>query len=39
MVDEVNVIAELHDPYAAPWENRPVLLCRRPKQFRSLAEA
>lgn len=37
--DEVNVIAELHNPYAAPWENRPVLLCRRPKQFRSLAEA
>jgi len=36
---EVNVIAELHNPYAAPWENRPVLLCRGPKHFHSLAEA
>jgi hypothetical protein len=36
---EVNVITELHNPYAAPWENRPVLLCRGPKRFRSLSEA
>jgi uncharacterized membrane protein YfbV (UPF0208 family) len=37
--DEVTVIAELHNPYAPPWENRPVLLCRGPKRFHSLAEA
>jgi hypothetical protein len=37
--NEVTVVAELHNPYAAPWENRPVLLCRQPKRFRSLAEA
>ncbi len=37
--DEVTVIAELNNRYAAPWENRPVLLCRGPKQFSSLAEA
>jgi hypothetical protein len=36
--NEVTVVAELHNPYAAPWENRPVLLCRQPKRFRSLAE-
>jgi hypothetical protein len=37
--NEVIAVAELHNPYAAPWENRPVLLCRQPKRFRSLAEA
>ena len=37
--NEVTVVAELHNPYAAPWENRPVLLCRGPKRYRSLAEA
>jgi hypothetical protein len=37
--DKVTVIAELHNPYAAPWENRPVLLCRGLKRFRSLADA
>ena len=37
--DEVTVIAELHNPYAPPWENRPVLLCRGMKHFRSAAEA
>jgi dolichyl-phosphate-mannose-protein mannosyltransferase len=37
--NEVTVISELHNPYGAPWENRPVLLCRGPKRFRSLAEA
>lgn len=36
---EVTVVQELHNPYAAPWENRPVLLCRHPKVFRNLAEA
>ena len=36
--DKVNVAAELHNPYAAPWENKPVLLCRRPKNFHSLPE-
>jgi hypothetical protein len=36
--NEVTVVAELHNPYAAPWENRPVLLCRGPKRFRTLAE-
>jgi len=36
---EVTVVAELHNPYAPPWENRPVLLCRGPIRFRSLAEA
>jgi hypothetical protein len=37
--NEVTVIAELHNPYVPPWRNRPVLLCRGPKNFRSLAEA
>ncbi len=37
--DDVTVMAELHNPYTPPWENRPVLLCRHPKHFRSLAEA
>jgi hypothetical protein len=37
--NQVTVIAELHNPYAPPWENRPVLLCRGPKRFRSLTEA
>ncbi len=37
--NEVTVIVELHNPYAPPWENRPVLLCRGPKRFHSLAEA
>ncbi len=36
--EEVTVIAELHHPYAAPWENRPVLLCRKPKSQLSLRE-
>ncbi len=36
---EVKVMAELHNPYAPPWENRPVLLCRGPKRFQWLAEA
>jgi hypothetical protein len=37
--DEVTVVAELHHPYAAPWENRPVLLCRKPKSTLSLKDA
>ncbi len=37
--NEVTVIAELHHPYAAPWENRPVLLCRKPKSSQTLREA
>ena len=37
--EEVTVLQELHNPYAPPWENRPVLLCRRPKRFSSLSEA
>jgi hypothetical protein len=37
--NEVKVIAELNHPFAAPWENRPVLLCRGPKGFNSLSEA
>jgi len=36
---EVTVITELHHPYAPPWENKPVLLCRGPKRYSSLAEA
>jgi Dolichyl-phosphate-mannose-protein mannosyltransferase len=35
--NEVTVVAELHNPYAAPWENKPILLCRG-KKFPSLAE-
>ena len=35
--NEVTVVAELHNPYAPPWENRPVLLCRGPKNFRSVS--
>ena len=35
---EVTVVAELHNPYAPPWENRPVLLCRSPKNFRTVQE-
>jgi hypothetical protein len=37
--NEVTVIAQLHNPYAAPWENRPVLLCRSPKHVHSMADA
>ena len=37
--DEVTVMAELHHPYAPPWENRPVLLCRGPIRFHSLRDA
>ena len=37
--NEVTVMAELHHPYAPPWENRPVLLCRGPKRFHSLRDA
>jgi hypothetical protein len=36
---DVKVVAKLNNPYAAPHENRPVLLCRGPKRFRSLAHA
>jgi hypothetical protein len=36
--NEVTVLAELHNAYGAPWE-RWVLLCRKPKLFRSLVEA
>ena len=35
---EVTVVAELHNPYAPPWKNRPVLLCRGPKNFRTVQE-
>jgi hypothetical protein len=35
---DVTVVAELHNPYAPPWENRPVLLCRGPNNFRSVSE-
>lgn len=37
--NEVTVIAEVHNRYAPPWVNRPVLLCRGPKVFRSLKDA
>lgn len=37
--NEVTVVTELHNRFAPPWTNRPVLLCRGPKQFHSLAEA
>jgi hypothetical protein len=37
--DEVTVVEQLHNPYAPPWENKPVLLCRKPRVFHSLAEA
>ena len=36
---QVTVVTELHNQYAAPWENRPVLLCRELKRSKSLAEA
>ena len=36
--NEVTVVAEVHNPYAPPWTNRPVLLCRGPRRFHSLAE-
>ncbi|HWR14212.1 MAG TPA: glycosyltransferase family 39 protein [Terriglobales bacterium] len=36
--EEVTVMAELHHPYAAPWENRPVLLCRKPKSPGTLSD-
>ena len=29
--DEVTVVEQLHHPYAPPWENKPVLLCRKAK--------
>jgi hypothetical protein len=37
--NQVTVVTELHHPYAPPWENRPVLLCRGPKQFATLKDA
>ena len=37
-LNDVTVIKELHNPYAPPWENRPVLLCRNPKNPAPLAE-
>jgi hypothetical protein len=36
--NEVTVVEQLHNPYAAPWENRPVLLCRKPKSPLPLSE-
>ncbi len=36
--NEVTVVAELHNPYSPPWENRPVLLCRKPKNPLPLSE-
>jgi len=36
--NEVTIVAELHNPYAPPWENRPVLLCRKPKSPQPLSE-
>ena len=36
--NQVTVVAELHNPYAPPWENRPILLCRGPKNFHSVSE-
>jgi len=37
--NEVTVMAELHHPYAPPWENRPVLLCRGLKRFATLKDS
>ncbi len=37
--NDVTIVAELHNRFAPPWVNRPVLLCRGPKRFSSLAEA
>lgn len=36
---EVAIMIELQNPYAAPWQNRPVLLCRDLKNVSSLAQA
>ena len=36
--DEVTVMEEVHAPYAAPWLNQPILLCRKPRTFRTLSE-
>ena len=38
-LNEVTVMVELHHPYAPPWENRPVLLCRGPKRFATFKDA
>jgi hypothetical protein len=35
---EVTVMAEIYNPYAAPWQNGPVLLCRKPRSSRPLSE-
>jgi len=35
--DEVSAMEGPHQPFAAPWENRPILLCRKPR-FKNLAE-
>ncbi len=37
--NHLTVIAQLNNPYAAPWENKPILLCRGPKRFGTLADA
>jgi len=34
--EEVTIIERLNNPYAPQWENRPILLCRKPR-FVSLA--
>jgi hypothetical protein len=34
--EEVTIVATLNNAYAPPWENRPILLCRKPR-FASLA--
>jgi hypothetical protein len=34
--DEVAVVESVNNPYAPPWENRPILLCRKPR-FESLS--
>ena len=34
--DDVTVVGDVNNPYAAPWENQPILLCRKPR-FESLS--
>jgi hypothetical protein len=36
--DEVTPVAEVHSPYAPPWLNQPILLCRKPRLYRTLSE-
>jgi 4-amino-4-deoxy-L-arabinose transferase-like glycosyltransferase len=36
--NDVTVMAQIYNPYAAPWQNGPVLLCRKPRSSAPMSE-